>query len=477
MRCIVLLGAVLLGVLAPPARAEFPGQDLLLLSRNAAGAAADAPARNAVISQDRRFARVVAFESAATNLVPGSGGAGNVYVARRAPGYGDNGTPWQFGSITLASAGLGRQPADGASWGASLGGTSRVAPRCVAFVSAASNLVRGDTNGTPDAFVRDLRSGRVVRVSVDSRGRQSRGSVSEVAVDGLCTRAAFVSDGGDLALTRTRKRSWRSAVTRSSPAGRRQVYVRAIGGTRGIDRALRGLTFLASATARRPGNGDSYEVAYSTNSRALTFASEATNLARGDRNGVTDVYQRVMVRSYGVRIRGRRAQHLRMATRLISKNGAGRAGSGPSASPASNVDGSVVAYVTTAPDLIGGHPRRATQVVRATLRGARGDRLLVSRADSGAPGAGASGAPSVTAGGEWVFFQTAAPDVAWDTARGADANGVADIAFWLQASGARLLLARTGASAPAAKPVTSPHGNYVVFERGGHVWLNYIGPK
>ena len=477
MRCIVLLSVVSVGVLAPPARAEFPAQDLLLLSRNAAGAPANAPARNAVISQDKRFARLVAFESAATNLVGGTGGGSNVYVVRRAAGYGENGTPWQFGRIAIASSARGGRPADGPSWGASLSGTSRAAPRCVAFVSAATNLVRGDTNGKPDAFVRDLRTGRTIRASVDSRGRQSRGTVSEVAVDGLCTRVAFVSDGGDLALTSTRNRSWRSAVTRPSPAGRRQVYVRAIGGSRGIDRALKGLTFLASATGRRPGNGDSYDIAYATNARALTFTSQAGNLAGGDGNGVADVYQRVMVRSYGVRVKGRRAQHLRMTTRLVSRNGAGRAGRGPSTGPATNVDGNVVAYVTTAPDLVGRDARGASQVVRATARGTTFDRRLVSGTDSGAPGAGASGAPSLTAGGEWVFFHTAASDVAWDTARGADRNGVQDVAFFLQATGVRLLLARTGASGPAADPVTSPHGNYVVFERGGQVWLNYIGPK
>ena len=478
MSRIVLLAVLVAGLLAAPARAaEFPGQDLLLVSRNAAGAPADGASRNAVISQDRRFGRVVAFESDATNLVAGAGGGTNVYVVRRAAGYGENGTPWQFGSITLASRGLNGRPANGPSVAPSIGGTSRVAPRCVAFVSAASNLVRGDTNGRPDAFVRDLRTGRTTRVSVDSRGRQSSGTVSEVAVNGLCTRVAFVSDGGDLALTRTRNRSWRSAVTYRSPPGRRQVYVRAIGGSRGIDRALRGLTFLASATARRPGNGDSYDIAYSTNSRALTFASDASNLARGDANGVADVYQRVMVRSYGVRIDGRRAQHLRMTTRLISRTDAGRVGSGPSTSPANNVDGSVVAYVTRAPDLIGGDPRGAPQVVRATVTGSTVERRLVSRADSGAPGGGPSGAPSVTAKGDWVFFHTAAPDVAWDTVRGRDANGVQDVAFFLQVDGSRRLLARTGAWAPAANPVTSPHGNYVVFERAGQVWLNYVGPK
>jgi hypothetical protein len=475
-RLILLAGVLVAGVLAAPAQAaEFPRQDLLLLSRNAAGAPANGPSRNAVISQDKRYGRLVAFESAATNLTAGAGGGMNVYVTGRAAGYGENGTPWQFGHIVLASRGL-NGPANGPSWGASLGGTSRAPSRCVAFVSAASNLVRGDTNGKADAFVRNLRTNRTVRVSVDSHGRQSSGAVSEVAVNGLCTRVAFVSDAGDLALSSTRNRSWRSAVTGASPAGRRQAYVRALGGTKGIDRALKGLTFLASARAGRPGDGDSFDIAYAINSRALTFASDATNLARTDTNGASDVYQRVMVRSYGPRIGGRRAQRLALTTRLISSNSAGRAGNGPSRSPANNVDGSVVAYVTTAPDLVGSDPHGAAQIVRVTLKGAIA-RRLVSRIDAGGPGAGVSGAPSLTAAGEWVFFQTAAANVAWDVTKGRDVNGVQDIAFFLQANNTRLLLARTGARSPAANPSTSPHGNYVVFERGGQVLLNYLGAK
>jgi len=101
----------------------------------------------------------------------------------------------------------------------------------------------------------------------------------------------------------------------------------------------------------------------------------------------------------------------------------------------------------------------------------------VSRVDAGGPGTGASGAPSLTAAGEWVFFHTAAANVAWDVTRGRDVNGVQDIAFFLQANDTRLLLARTGARSPAANPSTSPHGNYVAFERGGQIWLNYIGAK
>src|SRR3954447_4202797 len=292
-----LAASLLALALAPSAaRAQFPGTGLVTLS--------DAPSRHPAISQDKRYARLVAFEADA-------GGTTNVYVVRRAEPYGENGTPWAPGATQLVSAGLGGQPANGPSTRPSLDGTSRLAPHCVAFVSAASNLVPGDTNGRPDAFVRNLSTGSIRRVSVDSQGRQSSGMVSEVAVNGLCTRVAFVSDASDLALRRTREPSWRSAVTRPNPAGRRQVYVRAIGGSKGIDRALKGLTFLASATDHgRPGNGDSHSVAFSTNARAVVFASEAGNLSLRDDNGVSDVYERVMTRRYGPRIHGRRHQRL-----------------------------------------------------------------------------------------------------------------------------------------------------------------------
>ena len=102
---------------------------------------------------------------------------------------------------------------------------------------------------------------------------------------------------------------------------------------------------------------------------------------------------------------------------------------------------------------------------------------LASRTSAGAAGGGASAAPTLTAKGDWVFFQTAAADVATDVTTGPDLNGVADIALCRQVSPACLLLARTGATSPAANPMTSPHGNYLVFERGGQALLNYIGAK
>jgi hypothetical protein len=269
-------------------------------------------------------------------------------------------------------------------------------------------------------------------------------------------------------------------VTRANPPGRRQVYVRALGGTKGIDRALKGLTFLASATdGGRPGDGDSHSIAFTHNgtTRAITFASEAGNLSSRDGNGVTDVYQRVMTRRYGARVHGRSVQRLHMDTRLVSAGPDGRAGAAASHSPSSNVDGTVVAFVTTAADLVGRATRGISQVVKAHVGAGSPALRLASRTSRGAPGNGPSTAPTLTAGGTWVMFESDATDIAVTTARRPDVNGVRDAMLSTEPSGERWLLGERGATGPTTDPMSSPHGNYVVFERGGHAALLYVGPK
>ncbi|MFF1699397.1 hypothetical protein ACFVXC_38205 [Streptomyces sp. NPDC058257] len=69
----------------------------------------------------------------------------------------------------------------------------------VAFVSASRNLVANDTNGTPDAFVRDLRTGKTERVSVKSNGKASHGVVREVSLSPDGRYVVFTSTADDLA--------------------------------------------------------------------------------------------------------------------------------------------------------------------------------------------------------------------------------------------------------------------------------------
>ncbi|MFG1343840.1 VCBS domain-containing protein [Xanthobacter autotrophicus DSM 431] len=60
----------------------------------------------------------------------------------------------------------------------------------VAFVSSASNLVQGDTNGTGDVFVKDLDTGVISRISTDSAGTQ---------INAWSARPVFSPDGSKVA--------------------------------------------------------------------------------------------------------------------------------------------------------------------------------------------------------------------------------------------------------------------------------------
>ncbi len=100
--------------------------------------------------------RYAVFESSASDLVPGdTNGATDVFVRDLAAG-----------ATLLVSVSTNGGVGNGASR------TSAMTPdgRYVAFVSAASNLVAGDTNGIPDVFVRDLQTGVTTLASIGRKG-------------------------------------------------------------------------------------------------------------------------------------------------------------------------------------------------------------------------------------------------------------------------------------------------------------------
>jgi len=108
------------------------------------------------ISFDGRY---VAFESKASNLVPGdTNGFWDVFVKDRRTG--------QTTRVSVSSDG---GEANDWSFGPSISGDGRY----VAFQSNASNLVAGDTNWRCDVFVHDRSTGQTARVSVDSNGNQA----------------------------------------------------------------------------------------------------------------------------------------------------------------------------------------------------------------------------------------------------------------------------------------------------------------
>lgn len=440
---------------AAPAQAINPrGYPTWLISRAADGGFPDGPSTGAVISLDRRIGQVVAFESAASNLVEndGNGHVTDVFAVTRQAPYAGNGTEWQRGATTLISRGRSGRPANGPSWGAAVSGWVKGAPHCVAFVSAASNLVEGDTNGKADAFLyrwkKDIGDGRISRVSLSSSGAQAGGNSFEVALDGDCSHVAFSSTATNLALTRTSRPDWESAVTRKPERGTRQIYVRTLSGFEGGRDTLAGLTALVSQRHGRPGNGDSSDPQLShAIDRTVAFSSEASNLAAGDANGASDVY--------AARLTVRKGRY-RPATTLVSGRG-GHAGAGPSQRPAIGEVGDIIAYDTAAADL-GGRP--GSQVVLAEESGRRWD----GRPITAGLGDGSSFAPSVTTSAGWVFFET---DLT-ATRRGADTNGARDVYLHTVNDGAtsRVSYDQSGEeiAAGARRVATSSKGNYVLFD-------------
>ena len=465
-----LLAAAILGVLAPAtafAQADS-NRTTFLLSRAYDGGLPNGVSRNPAVSHDQRVARVIAFESDATNIVPNdTNGLTDVFVVNRGGSWGHNGTPWLAGATDLVSHGLGGQPANGRSYRAAIDGDSHHAPSCVAFVSDASNLVPGDTNGKPDAFVYNLANKQITRVSVDAHGRQSNGSTYEVAVDGDCERVAFVSDATNLALTSTKIGAWKSAVTSRPAAGTKQVYVKVLKGAR-LDRGFRGLTFLASASAKgKAGRGDSQRVSFARAGKALVFSSLAGNLTKGDHNGVLDVYERTFIRKF-THIAGKGVQNFAFATKLVSAGSSGSAGNGPSTNPTVTDDGRYVAFETLAGNLAPGDTNGVSDVLEADMAGRHAKQKWVSKSAFSGLGNGPSNHPVVSDAGEFVLFDSLADNLRPSASVSTDDNGVRDVFLWNRPSGNVSLESRNAANGyldtPSQHPATSARGNYVPFE-------------
>ena len=506
-----LAGLTLLLVAAPAAQSFDPTKDreTHLLSRSYAGGFPNGPSRNGAFSQDGQGTSLAAFESDASDLVVGdSNGLTDVFLIRRGGHFTEKrGEPWQpAGTAQLVSVGFDGSPANGRSFKPDIDGSAKHRrPHCVAFISDASNLVPGDTNGKADAFVRDVRTGRTTRVSVGNRGAQSNGTTHDVQIDGACSRVAFTSDATNLHLT-TRvaggNRSRRALVTRAPVAGTKQVYVRTLDGARD-NAGLKGVTFLASASKRGvPGNGSSYDVSFGqlgggcsvgrcdvNSGDSLAFTSDASNLARGDANGLPDVYQRNFHRT----TKGA----FKISTVLVSSTPGGRAGNGASTHPATNDRGQFVAFETLATDLVPHDTNSASDVVMRVMPGTKtkhpppGGRMWhVSNALETGQGNAGSYKPTITSPASILFYESDASNLQPNPPREAgifyDRNCARDVFFWNYVSTNASLQSRnsnqeipnlpentgggTNDACPRAiangsyNPASSYYGNYFVWE-------------
>ena len=249
--------------------------------------------------------------------------------------------------------------------------------RVVAFYSTATNLVAGDTNGDLDIFVHDLVTGVTERVSVDSNGAQA---------DRLSYFPALSGDGRFVAFA--------SYATNLVPGTnfRCDVYVH--------DRST-GITERVSVDSTGgQGDGNSYEPSLSADGRYVAFESWASNLVAGDTNKVGDVF--VHDRSTGT-------------TERVSVHSSGAQAWAACNSPTISGDGSVVAFLSGANGLVTGDTNHRYDVFvhdRAT-----GITERVSVDSAGGEGDGDSGSldgpwcPAISQDGSTVAFSSAATNL------------------------------------------------------------------
>lgn len=268
------------------------------VSVDSSGAQGNHHSYSPTISADGRF---VAFTSYASNLVPGDTNAKeDIFVHDR-----------QTRETTRVSVDSSGEQGNDYSRLSTLSADGRY----MAFSSAASNLVPGDSNAVEDAFVHDRLTGTTTRISVDSYGAQgnSISYVPEISADSRFV--AFFSLASNLVAGDTND-VW-------------DIFVH----DRNTETTTRVSVDSSGAQSFKHSNNPSI----SANGRFVSFSSAASNLVPGDTNGTADIF--IHDRQTGT-------------TTRISVDSYGAQGNSSSSVSAISADGRIVAFESRASNLV-----------------------------------------------------------------------------------------------------------------------------
>jgi Tol biopolymer transport system component len=304
--------AILVSALAALATPSHAQQRITAADLDPSGALAPLGADFTSLSGDGRY---VAYDSMSSNLVSNdTNGVYDVFVRERATGA--------TVRVSVDSAG---NEGDSTSFEPSLSYDGRY----VAFVSFADNLVANDTNGTFDVFVHDRDpdgngifdegNGVTTRVSVDSNGVEAddlSGYGSSIAISGDGMKVVFAS-----------------GATNLDPS---QLHA---GGIFLHDLSTGATVLVDVSSAGVQGNGASGSPRISRDGTHATFSSASSDLVAGDLNGKDDIFVRDLVAG---------------TTTRVSINTAGNGGNGDSRFPVISADGSVIAFGSSASNLVSG---------------------------------------------------------------------------------------------------------------------------
>jgi len=326
------------------------------VSVDSAGNQGNSVSRAPSISADGRF---VAFESKASNLVPGD----------------TNNQPDIFVHDLFANTTTRVSVDSAGNQGNNISDIPSISAdgRFVAFESYATNLVPGDTNNQPDIFVRDLLNNSTTRVSVDSAGNQENNYSLTLSISADGRFVAFESYATNLV----------PGDTNNQP----DIFVR--------DLFANTTTRVSVDAAGNEGNGKSLNPSISGDGRFVAFASSAANLVPGDTNNSYDIFVRDLSTNTITR---------------VSVNSAGNPGNNISDSPSISADGRFIAFKSFATNLVAGETNFSGEIyVHDTLTNTT---TLVSVNSAGNPAKGFFyRGPSISGDGRFVAFTSTASDI------------------------------------------------------------------
>jgi Tol biopolymer transport system component len=212
------------------------------------------------ISADGRF---VVFASLASNLVTGdTNGLLDVFLKDR-----------ETGSVERISVATGGAQATGGDSGGRRPSISADG-NMVAFVSQATNLVSGDTNGVEDVFVRDREAGSTERVSESSFGAQADAATESCSISGNGQFVVFQSSANNL-------------VQNDTHTGGNDIFLRDL-----LTDTTELINVSSGGEQGTLGSNSFASPAISADGSVVAFYSDAGNLVPNDTNGVADVFLR-----------------------------------------------------------------------------------------------------------------------------------------------------------------------------------------
>ena len=448
-----------------------------------AGAQGSGYSDRPAISADGRY---IAFSSTATNLVPGDTNATtDVFIHDRQTSTTTRVNVAETGAEANAS---GYQPAISADG------------RYVAFISAANNLVLGDTNDSEDIFIRDRQTSTMARVNVSETGAQANGRSSQFGISADGRYVAFDSHATDLVGSDSSSgidvyvhdRQTSTTTRASGSAGGLDSFLLTNGEQVGVgpisissdgqlvvftsnatnllvgdfnetydaflyDRqagVVTGLGFITAERSSRTASKDSYDSTLSSNGRFVAFTSQATNLVPGETNGVEHVF--VFDRALGSTVR-------------VSVSSTGEQGNSTdpffgdptgSSAPSISDDGLSVAFQSVSTNLVEEDTNEATDIFVHDLQTSTTTRVSVGEA--GVQANSHSDSPAISADGRYIAFSSYAANLV-----PGDTNDTTDVFIHDRQTSTttRVSVGEAGAQANYAsnQPAISAGGRYVAF--------------